>query len=217
VVLRFVLPGCGRLKFVESRAPVPSRPLGGAAVRWPLVALAGLVALVLIGSWLPGWASGQGATAVDASRCPARVSDVVFPARPGRDRLLLPAGYQRLAPVTAVRCRFDAGGVLVASTQLDAARTSRLAALLVAPPGGWPDDALAAKRIVPLTDTQIEELSAPACAAPSVADLVVFAYGEGPDSAVLVREEPCADAANGRLTLRVPAGVAGALTDLGNG
>lgn len=202
---------------MQSRAPIRSKPLAGASVRWPLVALAGLIGLVLVGSWLPGWVAGRGVTAVDTSRCPARLTDVVFPPRPGRDRLLLPAGYQRLAPVTAVRCRFDAGGALVAATHLDAARTSRLAALLVAPPGGWPDDALAAKRIVPLTDAQIEELSAPGCATPSAADLVVFAYGEGPDAAVLVRGQPCADAANGQLTLRVPPGVAGSLAELGDG
>ena len=53
---------------------------------------------------------------------------------------------------------------------------------------------------------------APGCAAPSVADLLVFAYGEGADAAVLVRGAPCEDAANGVITVRVPAGLATALS-----
>jgi hypothetical protein len=102
----------------------------------------------------------------------------------------------------------------VDSTRLDAARTSRLVALLVAPPGGWPDDALAAKTISPLTDAQLGELAAPACDRPAVADLLVFHYPEGPDAAVLVRSEPCGDADNGVLRLRTPPGVVEALAAL---
>ncbi len=188
------------------------RHVRGRAARWPLIALAGLVALVLLGSWLPSRAARQGVTAQDPSSCPSRVADVAFPARPGRDRLLLPAGYQALAPVTATWCRYGDDGALTGAARLDAARTARLAALLVAPPGGWPDDALAAKEIRPLTDAELAAVAAPECAAPSAADLLVFTYGEGSDAAVLVRSRPCGDASNGVITVRVPAGLAAALS-----
>ncbi len=187
-----------------------TRTARGLAVRWPLVALVGLVVVVLIGSWLPGRAASQGIDVIDASSCPSQAEQVIYPDRPGRDRLLLPAAYQA-APVEAIWCRFGQGGALVSSVRVDAARTSRLAALLVAPPDGWPDDALAAKTIAPLTDAQLAELAAPSCRAPSVADLLVFGYSEGPDAAVLVRGEPCRDATNGQITLRTPPGVAEAL------
>ena len=188
------------------------QPLRGGATRWPLVALAGLFALVVLGSWLPSRAAGQGITAQGPSSCPSRVADVAFPARPGRDRLLLPAGYQVLAPVTATWCRYGDDGTLTGAARLDAARTARLAALLVAPPGGWPDDALAAKEIRPLTDAELAAVAAPECAASSAADLLVFTYGQGPNAAVLVRGRPCGDATNGVITVRVPAGLATALS-----
>lgn len=170
--------------------------------------------MVLLSSWLPGRAAGQGVATDEVSICPAQVGDVVFPDRPGRDRLLLPAGYQELAPVTATWCRFGANGEPVAAYRLDAARTSQLAALLVAPPGGWPEDALAAKQIVPLTDAQLAAARAPECATPSAADLLVFVYGEGPDAAVLVHGEQCGTTANGVLRLRTPPGVGPALAGL---
>ncbi len=189
--------------------------LGLVGIRWPAVALAGLVALALIGSWLPGLAGRQGVSSpAGPSDCPAWVGAVSFPDRAGREGLLLPAGYADLAPIDATWCRFDENGQLTGTRAVDAARTSRLAALLVAPPGGWPDDALAAKRIVPLTAAQVEAATAPACSAPSTADLLVFRYAQGSDAAVLVRGEPCADAANGAITLRTPPGVGRALDDL---
>ena len=71
-------------------------------------------------------------------------------------------------------------------------------------------------RSVPLTDAELAAVAAPECAAPSAADLLVFAYGEGSDAAVLVPQRPCGDASNGviRLRLRVPAGLAAALSEL---
>lgn len=211
---------CGRLQAIVWQGADVADPVGlgartarGPAVRWPALALAGLMGAVLVGSWLPGQASRQGVEAVDDRACPARVGAVMYPDRPGRDRLLLPVAYQD-APTATTWCRFAPDGSLVDAARLDATRTARLVASLVAPPGGWPDDALAAKEIVPLTDARLEEMAAAACGAPSEADLLVFRYEEGPDAAVLIRGEPCSDAANGVVTVRTPPGVAADLADL---
>lgn len=188
------------------------------AVRWPLVALLGLVGAAVLGSWLPGRAAGQGVSPVADTSCPARLDPAGppaadYPPRQGRDRLLLPAAYQA-APVTTLRCRYGADGTLAAASELDAARTARLTALLAAPPDGWPDDALAAKRMVPWNDTALDAAAAPECSTPAPADWLVFRFPEGPDAAVLVRGAPCGDAGNGMIRLRTPPGVADDLAAL---
>jgi hypothetical protein len=160
-----------------------------------------LAALTLVGVGLSS-ARRVGVAAADPAACPASSAAVVFPARAGRDRAVLPVGYRAEASVTATICRYDAAGALVQVVALDAARTARLAAVLGAPAGGWPADAIAAKRTAPMTDAELSAAQAPECAAAAPSALVSFRYGEGPDSAVLVRGAPCDDVANGAIMVR---------------
>ncbi len=167
-----------------------------------------LAALALVGVGLSS-ARRVGIAETDRAACPASSAVVVFPARVGRDRAVLPVGYREEASVTATVCRYDAAGVLVQALALDAARTARLAAVLGAPAAGWPADAIAAKRTPPMTDAELTAARAPDCTAAAPSALVTFRYGEGPDVAVLVRGAPCDDVANGVITVR-----AGSVADL---
>lgn len=150
----------------------------------------------------PAGARRAGVSAADPGRCAASSGQVEFPARADRDRALLPVGYRALAPVTALWCRYGPDGALTGAFDLDAARSSRLTAVLATPVGGWPLDALAAKKIPPMTAAQVAAASAPECLPSAATEWVRFTYGQGPDAAVLVRPAPCRDAANGVVRLR---------------
>lgn len=169
--------------------------------------VAGVVMAVALALAVGGPAAARraGVSATDPGRCAASSGQVEFPPRADRDRALLPVGYRALAPVTALWCRYGPDGALAGAFELDAARSSRLAAVLATPVGGWPVDALAAKKIPPMTAAQVAAAAAPSCAAPAGAEWVRFRYGQGPDAAVLVRPAPCRDAANGVLQLRASA------------
>jgi hypothetical protein len=192
-------------------AGVSTRRRSGRGAR---TALVGLVALAAGAACLASapWAGVDGAA---PNACPATSGASAFPARDGRDRMILPVGYRELAPVTATVCRYRADGTLSAALALDAARTARLAALLAAPSAGWPEDALAAKTITPLTDAELARVAAAPCMLAAAGDLITFHYGEGADSAVLVRGEPCRSMTNGAITVRAVEPVEQALGALG--
>lgn len=181
-------------------------------------ALVGIGAAVVLALVVGGPVTGGpvGVSTADAARCAASSVALSFPTRPDRDRALLPVGYRSLAPVTALWCRYDADGALRSAHDLDAARTARLAAVLATPSGGWPLDALEAKRIPPLTPAQVVAASAPPCSASVAAEWVVFTYGQGPDAAVLLRGDPCRDVANGVIRLRAGTAVVDAFAELGS-
>ncbi len=183
-------------------------------VRWPLVALVALVVLVLIGSWLPQRARSQGVSELAASDCAASVGQIRFGDRAGRAGRLLPWGNRDLAPVTARWCRYAESGALVSAHALDAARTAKLAAVLAAPPGGWPKDALEAKQVRSLTAEELRQIQVPGCAVAAPSDLLEFSYPSGSAASVLVRAGSCSDATNGEITVRSPAGINNELASL---
>jgi hypothetical protein len=176
-----------------------------------------LVGLLVLAAGAAGLVSARGAGVEDAApdACPATSATPAFPARAGRDRMILPVGYRELAPVTATVCRYRADGTLSAALALDAARTARLAALLAAPPAGWPDDALAAKTITTLTDAELARAAVAPCTVAATGDLITFHYGVGADAAVLVRGEPCRSMTNGAITVRAVEPVEQAMGGLG--
>jgi hypothetical protein len=131
-----------------------------------------LVGAVAASWFVAGGPARQGTRPARAGECVARSADSRFPAaaRAGLDRFVVPVGPVPVAPLRAVVCRYGADGALVGGVRLDPARTATLAGAVAAPllplPGGWPTDALAAKRIPPLTRADVAALAPPACAEP---------------------------------------------------
>lgn len=165
--------------------------------------------------WVGGGPDRQGYARGTASNCPTSSSSITFasPVRAGLDVRMLPVAYPE-APKLATVCRYTVGGRLAGALVLDPPRTSTLAAAVAEPVGGWPADALAAKRIPEVTPEEKARFAPRPCTAAAddgTAWLLRFDYNTGPAVAVRVRPNGCGDITNGALTLRTPAGVLAAL------
>ncbi len=184
------------------------RPAGPSGrVVGPVVAALAAGVLIVTGLWWWAPQVGYRVEPVTSPSCLSQLPGQQGSTRAGTDQALLPLTAMS-APLTATVCRPDRPHVLV---HLDEARTAHLAAVVDTPQGGWPDDALVAKRVPPVTAT-----AAAGCPATLVA-LLRFDYPSGAPVSVRVTGglmqdgEQCLAVDNGRVRWRVSPAVAGAL------
>jgi hypothetical protein len=194
-------------------SPRTDRPVGasGSVARRAVAAMAVGVAVVAVAaSWWRAPQVGYRVEAVAVPSCPGTSSapGAAGPARAGVDRALLPLRAMS-APLTATVCRPERPHTVV---HLDAPRTAHLAAVLDTPQGGWPHDALLAKRVPAVAAT-----AAAGCPGTLVA-LLRFDYPSGVPVSVWVSGGqlpdggPCLAVDNGHVRWRVSPAVAVTLT-----
>jgi hypothetical protein len=204
--------------------PLTDRPGGASgrvAGRVAAAMAVGVAVVAAAGSWWWAPQVGYRVEAVATPSCPLQSWASQAPAsqapasqgsvgsvRAGTDRALLPLAAMS-GPLTATVCRPDRPQTVV---HLDAARTAHLAAVLDTPQGGWPPDALLAKRVPAVTATAV--VGCPA----SLVALMRFDYPTGAPVSVWVSGGPLPDGGqclavdNGQVRWRVSPAAAVTLT-----